>query len=124
MAPRARAGARPVCFEIDLHFTLAILAFAAVPLAVHKVSTVAIHFANRRLKVVQIGLDLAVTGIFRALFAAAILPALTLVAERPGRHHVFPFDAIRPVGIFTHLIATGGEVRHAFFPFQWILQPQ
>ena len=33
-------------FEIDLHGALTVLAFAAIPLAVHKVAAIAIHLAD------------------------------------------------------------------------------
>jgi len=52
------------------------LAFATVPLAVHKVIAVAIHFANCRLQVMQVGFDLAIARVFGAAFAPAVLPAL------------------------------------------------
>ena len=89
------------------------MAFTAVPLAVHEVIAVAVHFADRRLQVVQIGFYLAIGGVFVAVLAPAVLPALQLVAELPGRHHVFPLDALRALGVFTHLIATAGEIRDA-----------
>ncbi|MNI69170.1 hypothetical protein D3C73_1249040 [compost metagenome] len=63
-------------FEVHFHRALAVLALAAFPLAVHKVITIAVHFTYRRLQIVQIGFDLAVTGVFIAVFAPALLPAL------------------------------------------------
>lgn len=37
---------RQLFFEIDLHGALTVLAFAAIPLAVHKVAAIAIHLAD------------------------------------------------------------------------------
>ncbi len=67
MAPRARQGRRHFIFKIDLHGALAVLAFTAVPLAVHKVAAIAIHFSHRRLQVVHIAFHLAVFRIFGAV---------------------------------------------------------
>ncbi|CAE1149901.1 protein of unknown function [Serratia sp. Tan611] len=101
-------------FEVDLHRTLAVLAFTAAPLAVHKVTTVAVYFADRRLQVVQVGFNFAVCGILVAVFTPAVAPALQLVAELPGWHHVFPFDSAGALGIFTRLKAAAVEVGDAF----------
>lgn len=74
----AGAGGRLRLFilEVHLHRALPVLAFTAVPLTVHEVIAVAVHFADRRLQVVQIGFYLAIGGVFVAVLAAAVLPAL------------------------------------------------
>lgn len=46
MAPRARAGGSATFLEIDLHGALTVLAFTAIPLAVHKVAAIAIHLTD------------------------------------------------------------------------------
>lgn len=47
MAPRARAGGSATfSLEIDLHGALTVLAFTAIPLAVHKVAAIAIHLTD------------------------------------------------------------------------------
>ncbi len=47
MAPRARAGGSAAfSLKIDLHGALTVLAFAAIPLAVHKVAAIAIHLTD------------------------------------------------------------------------------
>ncbi len=117
MAPRARAGGLgDFIFKIDLHGALAVLAFTAVPLAVHKVAAIAIHFSHRRLQVVHVAFHLAVFRIFGAVFTSTLLPALTLMAELPCRHYVLPFNPAGAVLIFTHFIAAGFQIDNAFFP--------
>src|SRR5690606_4776981 len=68
-------------FEVDFHCALAILAVAPVPLAVHKVGTVAVDFAHRGLQVMHITFYLAINRVFGAVFTSAVLPALTLMTK-------------------------------------------
>ena len=115
-AASAGRGLGDFIFKIDLHGALAVLAFTAVPLAVHKVAAIAIHFSHRRLQVVHIAFHLAVFRIFGAVFTSTLMPALTLMAELPCRHYVLPFNPAGAVLIFTHFIAAGFQIDNAFFP--------
>jgi hypothetical protein len=51
-----------------------------------------------------------------AILATALLPALQLVAELPGGHHVFPFDAGGALGLLARLIAAAGQIGLIFLP--------
>jgi hypothetical protein len=106
--------ARPFFFKIDFHGALTVLAFAAVPLAIHKVTAIAVHFSDRRLQVMHIAFDFAVHRIFGAVLPSAILPALALVPKLPGGHYVFPLNPAGAVFIFTHFIAAGLKVNDTF----------
>ncbi|MNY56191.1 hypothetical protein D3C86_1922450 [compost metagenome] len=39
-----------------------------------------------------------------------MLPALALVADHPGRHHMLPFQALRAAWLLAHLVAAAGQV--------------
>lgn len=123
MAPRALV-VRQLFFEIDLHGTLTVLAFAAIPLAVHKVAAIAVHFTYRGLQVMHIAFHLAINRIFSAVFTTAFLPALTLVAELPCGNNMFPLYAAGAVFIFAHPVPARLQIHDAFLPCQLILHPQ
>lgn len=40
----------------------------------------------------------------------ALLPALALMAQRPGRHHMLPFQLLCASQLFARLVATGLQV--------------
>ena len=105
--------------KINFHRTLAVLTFTAVPLAVHKVGTIAIDLTDRWLQVMHVAFHLAIFRVFGAVFAPAVLPALTLMAELPCRHYVLPFNPAGAVLIFTHFIAAGFQIDNAFFPLPY-----
>ena len=46
----------------------------------------------------------------RAVLASALLPALPLMADHPGRHDVLPFDPLGPLGLFAGNVAAAGEI--------------
>ncbi|BAK12522.1 hypothetical protein PAJ_2442 [Pantoea ananatis AJ13355] len=106
---------RLLVFKINLHAALTVLFIRTVPLTVGIVTAIAIHFTDCRLQIMQVGFDTAIVGIFAAIFAAAVLPALTLMAELPGGHHVFPLDTCGAVGIFARLVATAVQIRLPLF---------
>ncbi len=59
----------------------------------------------------QIGFSAFVDIIgFRAVLAAAFLPALTLMTYLPGRYDVFPFDTTGAFGVFARNVATTGQI--------------
>ena len=59
----------------------------------------------------QVGLGLFVGRVvLAAVLASALLPALALMADLPGRDNVLPLDAFSPLGILARYIAAGREV--------------
>lgn len=59
----------------------------------------------------QVGLGALVDLVVaRAVLAPAILPALALVADLPGRDDVLPFDARGAVEVLARRVAAGGQV--------------
>ncbi len=110
-------------FKIHFHGALPVLTFAAVPLAIHKVAAIAIHFANRGLQVMHIAFHFAVDRVFSAVFSPAVLPALALMTELPGGDNVLPLNASGAILVFTHLIAAGLQVYDAFFTLPADLAP-
>ena len=101
-------------FEINLHAALTVLAFATVPLTVHKVTAVAVNLTDGGLQVMHIAFHFAIFRIFGAVFSATVLPALALMAKLPRRHDVFPLDPAGAVFIFTDFIAAGLQIDDAF----------
>lgn len=76
-----------------------------------EIVSVAIHLADARHQVVQVGFGPLVDRVLAgAVLAPAILPALALMADLPGRNNVFPFNTCRPVGVFARDIAAGFQV--------------
>ncbi|MCY1443567.1 hypothetical protein D9M71_599910 [compost metagenome] len=45
-----------------------------------------------------------------AVVAAALLPALALVADHPGRHHMLPLDPAGALAVLARLIAAAGQI--------------
>lgn len=70
-----------------------------------------INLADARYQVVQVSFSALEDGVgARAVLASAVLPALALMADLPGRDNVLPLDARRPVGVFTRNVAAGFQV--------------
>ncbi|MND86200.1 hypothetical protein D3C80_781530 [compost metagenome] len=76
-----------------------------------EVAAIAIDFANAGHQVVQISLGLLVNRVVAgAVLATALLPALALMADLPGRNNMLPLDAGCAFGIFTWHITAGCKV--------------
>ena len=59
----------------------------------------------------QVSFGHLVDGIIAGtVFASSFLPALALVANLPGGHNVFPFDACCSVGIFSRHITARSKI--------------
>lgn len=70
-----------------------------------------INLADARHQVVQVGLGALVHRVLAgAVLAPAVLPALALMADLPGRNNVFPLNTRCPVGVLAGDIAAGFQV--------------
>src|SRR5690606_25122564 len=76
-----------------------------------EVRAIVVKLAQLGHQVVQVALGLAVHVVARgAVLAAALLPALPLVADGPRRHHMFPFDAPGAAGVLAHAVTAGLQI--------------
>ncbi|MNP17689.1 hypothetical protein D3C76_1101270 [compost metagenome] len=79
--------------------------------AIVEVAAIAVHFAHGGVEVEQVGFHGTEGWVgVDTVLAPAALPALALVAERPGRHDVFPFRAFGTCLQLAGFVATGLEV--------------
>src|SRR5690606_14344563 len=102
---------RRALLEVHHEGTGAVLSGLFAEHAEAVVAAVAIDLADHRHQVVQVGFGLAEDGVLRgALLAPALLPALALMADHPGRDYVFPLDACGAFGLLAWNVAAAGKV--------------
>ena len=110
-AANRRSGHDLFGFEVDLRQARAILARLCRQPAKTEIVAITINLANAGDQVMKVRFRNFVNRVIAgAVFSATVLPALTLMANLPGRNDMFPLDACCPVGIFTRDIATGFKV--------------
>lgn len=82
--------------EIDNRLARAVHGFRIVgPLAIHKIVSVAVHFANGGVEVVKVAFHQLEGRVVRAaILASSIAPAGEMLSHIVGGYHVFPFDRL------------------------------
>ena len=82
--------------EIDNRLALAVHGFRIVgPLAIHKIVSVAVHFANGGVEVVKVAFHQLEGRVVRAaILTSSIAPAGEMLSHIVGGYHVFPFDGL------------------------------
>src|SRR5690606_2010412 len=94
-------------FEVHFKITLTVHARPTLEHAKAIVGTVTVQLAHRRHQVVQVGFHAPEQRIiFYAVFAPAVLPALTLMAKLPGRNYMLPLRPRAALSVFARCVAT------------------
>src|SRR5690606_21973216 len=102
---------RGALLEIDHERTGAVLAGLFAEHAETVIAAVAIHLADHRHQVMQVGFGLAEYRVLGGvLLASALLPALTLMTDHPHMNHMFPFDSLVALGLLARDIAAAVEI--------------